>query len=61
MTRGTSKAMTVRPAVPGDALAIEARPLLKPQTRPDRVKDDWGARRPPSQARTSGLARHAAN
>ena len=40
LTRGASKAMADRTiAAPGDALALEARPLLPPPTRPGRVED----------------------
>ena len=40
MNRGTRKAMADRTVAPGDALALEARPLLPPPTRPRRVKDE---------------------
>ena len=40
MNRGTRKTMADRTVAPGDALALEARPLLPPPTRPRRVKDE---------------------
>ena len=40
MNRGTRKTMADRTVAPGDALALEARPLLPPPTRPKRVKDE---------------------
>ena len=43
MNRGTRKAMADRTVAPGDALALEARPLLPPPTRPRRVKDERSA------------------
>ena len=43
MNCGTRKAMADRTVAPGDALALEARPLLPPPTRPRRVKDERSA------------------
>ncbi len=40
MNRGTRKAMADRTVAPGDARALEARPLLPPPTRPRRVEDE---------------------
>ena len=43
MNRSTRKAMADRTSAPDDALPPEARPLLTPQTRPSRVKDERSA------------------